>query len=105
MTAPERMTISHSLTLGVTYKKTPDNKEFFPETEYTRSDLIPAMVAETRNAVLREAAKVCTSVIKNYDVLKPDGMTYEPMKVQKAAKCMVSLARQDILALRKGEPT
>jgi len=45
------------------------------------------------------AASSCTNVIKNYDVMKPDGTTYEPIRVQKAAKGMVSLARQDIRAL------
>ncbi|WP_288927250.1 hypothetical protein [uncultured Maritimibacter sp.] len=45
------------------------------------------------------AAEICTNVIKNYDVMKPDRETYEPPRVQKAAKGMVSLAREDIRAL------
>ncbi len=56
-------------------------------------------VARIRADALREAAEICTSIIRDYDVMKPDGKTYEPLKVQKAAKGMVSLARQDILAL------
>lgn len=49
---------------------------------------------------VRDAATdACANVIKNYDVLKPDGKTYEPIRVQKAAKGMVSLAREDIRAL------
>jgi hypothetical protein len=49
--------------------------------------------------IVERAAEVCTVIIKDYDVMKPDGKTYEPLKVQKAAKGMVSLVRQDIRAL------
>ena len=45
------------------------------------------------------AAKVCTSIITDYDVMKADGKTYETPYVQRAAKGLVSLARQDIRAL------
>ena len=65
-----------------------------------------AEVARLRNALttcraeaIQEAADACTNVIKKYDVMKPDGKTYESLKMQKAAKGMVSLARRDIEAL------
>ena len=57
------------------------------------------------NAAIEAAAKACTTVIKDYDVMTPCGNKYEPIKVQRAAKGMVSLARQDIRALRRAAPT
>jgi hypothetical protein len=83
--------------------------------KYTRADVAQARIDEAkdariaqleaaivtaRNDALQEAADVCTVVIKEYDVMKPNGTTYEPLKVQKAAKGMVSIARQDIKALK-----
>jgi len=63
-----------------------------------------AMKAEARAQGMREAAEACTNIIKNYDCMKADGETYQPMWVQKVAKGMVSIARQDILAaIQKGE--
>ena len=53
-----------------------------------------------RAEALQDASDACTNIIKNYDVMKPDGKTYESLKMQKAAKGMVSLARQDIEALQ-----
>ena len=72
---------------------------FHPEgyVEYTRTDLIPSRTYEDG---VRAAAEACTNVMKSYDVLKADGKTYEPMRVQKAAKSMVGLTREDILAYR-----
>ena len=65
-----------------------------------------AEIARLRDALttaradaIHDAADACTNVIKKYDVMKPDGKTYESLKMQKAAKGMVSLARQDIEAL------
>ena len=55
--------------------------------------------AAIREAALREAAEVCTYVIKNIDILKADGETYETPRVQKIARGLVDVARQDILAL------
>lgn len=55
--------------------------------------------ADERAKVVADAVACCTDVIKNYDAMKPDGVTYEPMRVQKVAKGMVSIARQDIRAL------
>lgn len=52
-----------------------------------------------REATLREAAAVCDYVIKNIDILKADGETYETPRVQKIARGLVDVARQDILAL------
>ena len=51
-----------------------------------------------------DAIEVCTRLINDFDVMKPDGVTYEPAKVQRAAKGMVSLARQDIRALPAVQP-
>jgi hypothetical protein len=62
-------------------------------------DALRSQLATARADALWKAAEACTNVIKNYDVMKPDGITYEPMRVQKAAKYMVSIARQDILDL------
>ena len=54
---------------------------------------------QARYYAMRDAADACTNVIRNHDVMEPDGKTYESMKVQKAAKAMVKLARQDIRAM------
>ena len=51
-----------------------------------------------------DAIEVCTRLINDFDVMKPDGVTYEPAKVQRAAKGMVSLARQDIRVLPAVQP-
>ena len=45
----------------------------------------------------------CTNVIKSYDVMDETGTKYLPMKTQKAAKGMVSIAREDIGKLKKGQ--
>jgi hypothetical protein len=66
-----------------------------PETSYTRTDHSQALIA----AAYEAAEAACTYVIKNYNVMKPDGTTYESLKVQKAATGMVSLAREDIREL------
>lgn len=58
--------------------------------------------AAIREAALREAADVCTYVIKNIEILKADGETYETPRVHKVARGLVDVARQDILALAKG---
>jgi hypothetical protein len=64
-------------------------------TSYTRTDHSQALIA----AAYEAAEAACTYVIKNYNVMKPDGTTYESLKVQKAATGMVSLAREDIREL------
>ena len=48
---------------------------------------------------LVDAEFACTNVIKNYDVTYDGGKKFAPMKTQNAAKGMVSIAREDILAL------
>jgi hypothetical protein len=48
---------------------------------------------------LDAAANASDEVAKNYSVMKEDGETYEPLRVQSAAKSMVRLASQDIRAL------
>lgn len=62
---------------------------------------LDAMLKAEREKALREAAEICTNIAKNYSVMKPDQVTYEPLRVQEAAKSMVRLAREDILALIK----
>lgn len=54
------------------------------------------------NAAIDAAAAAAEYVIRNIDILKADGETYEAPRVQKIARGLVDLARQDILALRKG---
>lgn len=69
------------------------------------NDLVPTLLKERDEARARAAAAfemaatVCSGVIKDYDVMKSDGVTYENIKVQKAAKGLVSIAREDIRAL------
>lgn len=71
-----------------------------PPVEYLRSDHVADMLKAEREKALREAAEVCTNIIKNYDVMEPGKPDqFASLKTQKAAKGMVSLARQDILAL------
>ena len=61
-----------------------------------------ADAAQAREAALKEAAAVCEYIIKNIEILKADGETYETPRVQKIARGLVDLARQDILALIGG---
>ena len=56
------------------------------------------------NAAIQSAIDACTNVIKSYDVMDETGTKYLPMKTQKAAKGMVSIAREDIGKLKKGPP-
>jgi len=55
------------------------------------------------NAAIEAAMDACTKVIKSYDVMDETGTKYLPMKTQKAAKGMVSIAREDIGKLKKGQ--
>jgi len=57
-----------------------------------RADRAEAALA----AQIEVDAEICTYIIKNYDCMKADKETYQPMWVQKVAKGMVSLAREDI---------
>lgn len=74
----------------------PEIRELTPDDAQAALD---AMLKAERAKVLKEAEEICTNIIKNYDVMKPDGKTYEPLRVQRAAKGMVKLAREDIRAL------
>lgn len=56
-----------------------------------RADRAEAALA----AQIEVDAAICTDIM-GYDCMKADGETYQPMWVQKVAKGMVSLARQDI---------
>ena len=55
--------------------------------------------AAIREAALREAMDACTDVIKNIEILKADGKTYETLRIQKIARGLVDVARQQIEAL------
>ena len=55
------------------------------------------------NAAIKAAADAATYIIQNIEILKPDGETYETPRVQKLARGLVDVARQDILALLKEE--
>ena len=85
------------------YKSWDEENSFYGRgvtTEYIRKDVSDALVAAAREEALREAVEVCTNVIKNYDVMEPGKPNqFASLKTQKAAKGMVSLAREDILAL------
>lgn len=59
-------------------------------------DIDPAAI---REAALREAAAKCEYTIRNIQILKSDGETYETPRVQKIAQGLVEVARQEILAL------
>lgn len=70
--------------------------------------LIPPPVADSqptidpaaiREAALREAMDACIYVIKNIEILKADGETYETPRIQKIARGLVDVARQQIEAL------
>ena len=63
----------------------------------------PAPDHETWDAAIQSAMDACTNVIKSYDVMDATGTKYLPMKTQKAAKGMVSIAREDIGKLKKGQ--
>ena len=54
------------------------------------------------DTAIEAAAEACTNVIKSYDVMDATGTKYLPMTTQKAAKGMVSIAREDIWKLKKG---
>jgi len=66
---------------------------------YAKTDALEAVRQEARAEALREAAEACTYVIKNYELVSKESGKYLPLKTQKAARGMVSLAREDILAL------
>lgn len=73
---------------------------------YIRADHVDTLLKAEREKALREAAEVCTNVIKNYDVMEPGKPDqFANLKTQKAAKGMVSLARQDIEALISEDAT
>ena len=55
--------------------------------------------AAIREAALREAMDACTYVIKNIEILRADGKTYETPRIQKIARGLVDVARQQIEAL------
>lgn len=90
-----------------------DASEFETLTQkaYTRADLADTAAAKqqeadlisTWNAAIRAAADAATYVIQNIDILKADGETYETPRVQKVARGLVDVARQDILTLLKPE--
>lgn len=54
-------------------------------------------------AGLKAAADACTNVIKNYDVMTNAGESYAAPHIQRKAKGMVEIAREDIRALSKQE--
>jgi hypothetical protein len=71
------------------------------EEQQSRIAELEAALVTARNDALTEAIDVCTVIIKNYDVMKTNGSGLpEPFWVQKAAKGMVSLAREDIRNLK-----
>jgi hypothetical protein len=62
---------------------------------YTRTDISTTLIA----AAYEAAGDACDNVAKSYDVLKADRETYEPPRVQMAAKSMVRIASEDVRAL------
>jgi hypothetical protein len=79
------------------FMKTTDDKRILAALEPTPGYL------EGWNDAREAAVEACTNVIKNYDVMDGTGTKYLPIKTQKAAKDMVSIAREDILALTPPE--
>jgi len=79
----------------------PTKKELLIRDEQQRDRIaeLEAEAAALVKAGLMRAAEAADTVAKSYDVLKADRKTYEPPRVQKAAKSMVRLASEDILAL------
>jgi hypothetical protein len=68
----------------------------------TRIAELEAALETAREDALEEAADVCTKIImENINIMKSDGRHINPLWVQKAAKGMVSLAREDILNLKE----
>lgn len=63
----------------------------------------PDVLTKTWNEAIEAAADICSEVIRDYDVMDASGTKYLPLKTQKAAKGLVSIAREDIRALKKGE--
>lgn len=84
-------------------------------TPETRPAGTAARIAELEAALTRAnaataaayevAARACSGIIKDYYCMKDDGKTYHPLWVQKVAKGMVSIARQDIRALATPDQT
>jgi hypothetical protein len=68
-----------------------------------RAEQAEAQLAEARAEGWRRgieaAAEVCTAVIRDYRIMKKDGVTYETVRVQHVAQGLVSVAREDIRAL------
>jgi hypothetical protein len=72
---------------------TASDKPVVPD-RYTRAEVAAAV-----KRAIEACADKCTDVIRNYDVMDATGEKYAPLKTQKAAKGMVSVAREDIRAL------
>jgi len=70
-----------------------------PPQTYIREDVVRAQIEAAVKRALEGAAKVCSTIIQDYDVMDSTGTKYLPLKTQKAAKSMVLLAREDIRAL------
>jgi hypothetical protein len=75
------------------------DKEYEEDVEYTRTDLVRAQIEAAVKRALEGAADACSTIIQDYAVMDSTGTKYLPLKTQKAAKSMVSLAREDIRAL------
>ena len=89
--------------MNVTLRKGAPELDEYDEQRISAADAIEAVLAEAyrrgQEDMRERAALVCTETIRDYYVMSPDKKSYAPLKTQRAAKGMVSLAREDIRAL------
>ena len=95
--APERIWASYIRTQDGMWigKHAAQDAPYKGATGYIRHDLHLSLVA----TAYKDAGDVCTSTIKDYDVMDATGTKYLPVATQKAAKGMVAIAREDIRSL------
>lgn len=75
-------------------------------TEYIRADHVDALLKAEREKALHEAAAICPTAIKSYDMLKPGKPNqFASREAQIVAKGFARLIEEDILALISKDKT
>lgn len=74
--------------------------------EYTRSDIVDALLKAEKEKTLREAAAIAPKAVQNYGMMKPGKPDqYASREAQIVAKGFARLIEEDILALVSKDKT